>query len=271
MLKITLFFMFTVLAVAGPQDKANDDQQRRAEFTKTMAALRKQPKDYAEFIELIQRALGMLGYGTTFTGRMDGRTIEALREYQRHNNMTVGGSITYDVVRKLLVDGKAAKTEPIPLPPSHTELDQWEKGFVSVSGTWVNDGDSEPAMPRVSQITCYKDGGFCIEAIAMMFMGTLKADSDLLEIERWDDVEIVTKPLQANCTRTITRINLAQALVTSLRSTISTDPSCAAVDKNELHSVLKSGADIYATQLLINNAIREKAIRTGATAVPTER
>ena len=90
---------------------------------------------------------------------------------------------------------------------------------------------------------------------------------DLLEIERWDDVEIVTKPLQANCTRTVTRINRAQKTVTSLRSTISNDPGCSFVEKEELHSVLKSGADVYLKQLITSNAAKEKAIRTGANAV----
>jgi hypothetical protein len=236
-------------------------------FRSILIAAKKDPGQYEELITGVQMILGRLGYGATFSGRLNEPTKLALKEYQRYNRIAQTGELNLETWRRLMSDLTVSTTKPIPLPASQFNGSDWEKGFVSASGSWVNSGDVEPVMPQVSNIICAKGLGYCTESLAILFDGLLKADTNIFEIERWDDFEIVSKPLQSNCTRTVTRLNRSQKLVTSIRSKISDDLSCAAVEGSELHSVLKSGAAVYLVQLNTHNAAEKTSVRSGANAV----
>jgi hypothetical protein len=242
-------------------------QENEQEFQRIVAAAKKDPAQYEELVTGVQMILGRLGYGTTFSGRFNESTKVALKEYQRYNRIARTGELNLETWRRLMSDLTVSTTKPTPLPPSQFNGTDWEKGYVSASGSWVNSGDAEPPMPEVSDITCAKDLGYCTESLAILFEGLLKADTNIFEIERWDQFEIVSKPLQSHCTRTVTRINRSQRLVTSIRSKISDDPSCAAVEGSELYSVLKSGAAVYLAQLSTHNAAEKASIRSGSNAV----
>jgi DUF2075 family protein len=70
-------------------------------------------------------------------------------------------------------------------------------------------------------------------------------DIDTYEIERWDAYEIVTKPVQLECTRYVRRVNRTQKSVTGIRSTISTRNACQGVDSTEMYMVLSDGIQVY--------------------------
>jgi hypothetical protein len=211
-----ILFSFVVLA-----DSPEEEKNLRADFNREFAAAKKDPKQYAELIMGVQLLLAKLGYGTTFTGDLDDYTKRALKEYQRYNGLPVTGEMNFETFQKVNADSVVSSKDAVMLPPSESSLESWDKGYVSVSGTWLNAGEDDIPMPQASQISCFKDLGICLESQAVVFKGMLKADEDLYEIERWDNLEIVTKPIQGTCTRTITRINRSQSLVTSIRSKIS--------------------------------------------------
>lgn len=73
----------------------------------------------------------------------------------------------------------------------------------------------------------------------------LSVDSDLYEIERWDEHELVTKPLQMGCTRYVRRFNRTTNLATGIRGTTSQSGDCKGIDASEKHLVLKRGFDVY--------------------------
>jgi hypothetical protein len=250
--------------------KEPTEAEKRAQFNTEMARIKKDPKDFAEIVTGLQVGLANLGYGTRFTGEVDQATREALKEYQRFSGLKPTGDIDYDTWVKLSED--YPKEPPPVLPVMFVGVDSWEAGFVLAEGTWTSkDTDQEMGLPiQTSRITCYKNSG-CTEAVAMvMYNGgtaSLHVDETEYEIERWDDVEIVTKPLQAQCARTILRVNRTQKLVTSLRSTIKNTGQCENMTKSDWLIELKSGVDVYMKEQKKLSAANRKVTRMGANAV----
>lgn len=84
------------------------------------------------------------------------------------------------------------------LPSLIVMLDGWDAGIVSAQGTWKSDANRvlyPPVFPdKASKIVCYKDLGYCFEAIATLKENLLHADQETLEIERWDQERVITRP-----------------------------------------------------------------------------
>jgi hypothetical protein len=69
-------------------------------------------------------------------------------------------------------------------------------------------------------------------------------DTDVYEIDRWDEHEIQTKPLEFGCVRIIRRVVRLSKSVTGIRSTIRSEGFCSSVDKDELFLKLVDGKEI---------------------------
>lgn len=213
----------------------------------------KNPKQYAETMRLmtqfLQTTLGLFGYGTRTSGEMDETTTKALAEYQKRNGFEPTGLLNVRTQRRLAENYKdAVRTVPV-LPRFHMFTDMWEShGYVSAKGTWTMTNDEIASPLQTTHITCYRESGRCLEAIAKLSEDDpdvfLRLDTEEWEIERWDEHEIVTKPNQYNCARAIRRFNRSQKQVTGIRSTIKTDGSCDATNVKELHMILVDGFTI---------------------------
>lgn len=209
----------------------------------------KKPKEYAEFMDgmlrFVQSALGGFGYRTPISGRLDELTAQALSAYQKRNRLNVSGELDARTVERISEDYKATTKNMTLLPTMHVFTDLWDRdGYASAKGTWTFTNSEISPPTQVTEITCYRDKGQCVEATAKLNDDYLSVESETWEIERWDEHEIVTKPNQYVCVRAIRKINRSQKQVTGLRSTIKTDGSCSGVASEELHMVLVDGFKI---------------------------
>lgn len=102
----------------------------------------------------------------------------------------------------------------------------WDSGWAHAKGTWILDGGKLGMPVQTSNITCIRDVGRCFHATAEVFGSMLVADSDVLEIERWDAHEIVTKPEDAECIRSTIRLNRDSETVSEIQTTIRTSGPC---------------------------------------------
>jgi hypothetical protein len=98
---------------------------------------------------------------------------------------------------------------------------------------------------QTSNITCDRALAVCREARASITRRgatrLLAVDVYTYEIERWNDEEIVTKPLQFGCTGTMHRWIRSARSVTGVRSTTSNEGSCRAFERLETALVLEDG------------------------------
>lgn len=107
--------------------------------------------------------------------------------------------------------------------------------------------DAKIGQPiQTSTITCVKALNHCFAANAILYDAKLlTSDLELLEIERWDQHEIVTKPTDATCARTTTRLSRDQQVVTGVWSTFNT-PKCASLGfaPGDKHLRMVDGTDV---------------------------
>jgi hypothetical protein len=103
----------------------------------------------------------------------------------------------------------------------------WDSGWAHAKGTWILEGGKLGMPVQTSEIRCVRDIGRCFHATAEVFGSMLVSDSDILEIERWDSHEIVTKPQDSECVRSIIRLNRDSQSVSEIQTTIKTTGPCA--------------------------------------------
>jgi hypothetical protein len=190
--------------------------------------------------------LGEAGYGIgPFSGIEDPKTDAALREFQKNNELPVNGdALDMDLVDKLNEFG--GLHDPLQLPPRvSSSFESWEEGFIRVTGTWVGVNDTIGTPVQTSEITCFKSMDICIEAQAKVFDSLLQVSTEFFDIDRWDDKEIVTKPSDKICVRSVTRINRLQKSVTALDSKISDKGLCKDAPAKDLVYVLDDGFSVY--------------------------
>jgi hypothetical protein len=216
---------------------------------------REKPTEYRKMRTTLTAAaqitLAQLGYGTgPFDGILDEKTQSALREYQKNRGLPITGDpLSFETVEQLRADGDAHNYRPTSLPSFHVFTDLWDSGYVSASGTWVISGERLGFPEQTSKINCDRSLRTCTEATAILSGGggdrRLSVDIDTYEIERWDEHDIATKPLQFGCTRYVTRLNRLQKSVTAIRSTTSNDGMCSGTDRAEKYLVLTDGFKVY--------------------------
>jgi hypothetical protein len=255
---LTILLVFSLATVALSQPTTEKGRKERSEYETELQRLKRdKPVEYENTRQMTtlwtQFLLGRLGYGVgPYNGVLDEKTKNALREYQKQRNLPITGDpLSFETFEQTYKDTELLDYEPVNLPRLFVSLDFWQSGYVSGKGTWVLTNEKMGWPEQTTHIQCLRDRRICIEATAVLTgegrNKTVSVDTDVYEIERWDDHEIVTKPREtsAGCVRYVRRFNRVQKSVTGLRSTISTGELCKGVEIKEMHMILSDGFKVY--------------------------
>lgn len=164
-------------------------------------------KLHAQDILDAQETLASFGYGTTFTATMDEKTTEALRAYQEKSGLSVTGDVDTATLRRLTSD-KAELERHIPLGPVYMFNDSGWNEFVTIEGSRFEQGKEPDAKTPVlpTRIECFKSASLCIVA-TQASESSEYIHLEWFEVERWDEYEIVSKPVDLPCGRETMHIN----------------------------------------------------------------
>jgi Putative peptidoglycan binding domain len=199
-----------------------------------------------------QMTLGRLGFGPAkFSGILDSATAAAVRLYERTRKLPVTGDpLTPVTFRQLNSDMDwVAESEQRPDLGSKTFF--WSDDGVIAEGPWLLDG--EPRTYMVARVRCERQWAECRLAWARLGRGFLTSRAlqiltESFEVERWDDAEITSRPLDYPCTRYVLRINRVQETVVMNRSTLSTRNACTHIEARDLATRLVRPDEWPATQ-----------------------
>jgi peptidoglycan hydrolase-like protein with peptidoglycan-binding domain len=214
-----------LLLIAAPAAAANATEPTAADVKKFDAEIatmrREQPDQYRGLVWVVQMALGAFGFGTgPFDGVLDAKTQAAIRQYQRIRQLPQTGDLDFKTVSSITDDHETlVRKYPPYLPHLYIHTEGWDQGYTSARGTWTIVGERLAGIPvQTSQIQCNKARGVCIEATAELSSNVLIVDTIVHPIERWDQHEITTKPVEsALCVRYSLRIGRREKTVTGLR------------------------------------------------------
>jgi len=235
-----------------------DNKSDKAKYQEGIEQIKKEnPTDY-EKLKLLynfqaELLLTSLGYGIDpIDGILDDKLKNALKIYEKKRNIPVTGDpLSYETMNQIDADRTTMDFDPVLLPSLSVYTDTWDKGYLIAKGTWVLSNDQMLWPEQTTQIECNRDKNSCTEVTASIsrFGGSpsLVLELNSYEIERWDNYEIVTKPVETalGCVRYIRRINRLQKSVTGIRSTISKESFCSEVESKELYMTLNNGIDVY--------------------------
>jgi Putative peptidoglycan binding domain len=160
------------------QRESAEKKKQRTDYMNELEKMRREdPAKYEQYRKTVtlslQMFLGEAGFGIgPFSGVMDTKTENALRQYQKDSGLPANGDVLdMDLVDRLTQDQKDVH-EPVMLPPKFANFDGvagltgWDEGFVTASGTWVMLNDKIGSPLQTSKITCIRDQGQCIESRA---------------------------------------------------------------------------------------------------------
>ena len=216
---------------------------------KDLEALRTRPEEYRVLVLGVQIFLGRFGYGTgPYTGKMDDKTQDALRAYQRHAGLQETGDINYHTLTRLTNDNKALD-QPLPfLPPAAFHLDQWDTA-VQVQGTWARKSGPTDDAIHTSRIYCFREQRNCIESTALLLSGNvpiLDVLTHVYAIKEWDEEKLLSKPYDGEpCTTSIIRINREGKSVTRFTAYKEGKGVCAKVKTEDVQYQLVPGPQVY--------------------------
>ena len=213
-------------------------------------------------------ALARMGY---LQGPFSGEATSALRAavstYESDRRLPITGDpLSARTFDQLGADIKNLSHEPVGVPSSTFVDSYWDDGHASSTGTWMIENDEVAFPEQATRVTCERDRKECIEFTAVLvdtsFGGhTLSIDTTRYEIERWDRVEIVSRPRHAVCARNVLRLNRVQKSVTAVRSTISTDGPCKGMALGDSSSRLVNGSELFDNALHERRAQEEQLLR----------
>lgn len=209
----------------------------------------KNDKDFPAILAILQGFLWTRGYfgDVPISGKLDERTKQALKEYQKRRGLEITADINPETLEKIFSDINVVDTPIVDIGNRfNLFIDYWDS-YIGASGTWVFEDGTEQSMPlQTSQIICSREKWFCSIATARIGIGgMLQIDNDIYEIERWDNRELLTKPLDFACVRYVLRINRISKTVKLLRTTISDKDMCKGVDKRDFVLKLSDGFDVW--------------------------
>jgi hypothetical protein len=218
----------------------------------------KKDKGFPIVIIMLQTFLWEQGYfgDIPISGNLDERTKQAIQKYQKHRGLEVTGDINAETFEKIFSDMKVVNTPIIDIGIGHNLFTKFWDSYITASGTWVFEDGTEQGMPlQKSKIVCSRDKGICSVATTRVGVGgQLQVDNDIYEIERWDNNELVTKPLDFMCVRYVLRINRLQKTVKLFRTTISYEDTCKGVEKRDYTLKLVDSFEVWNK---INNKKKE--------------
>ncbi|MBY0507898.1 MAG: peptidoglycan-binding protein [Bryobacteraceae bacterium] len=244
------------LSIVGAQPVGGDKRlEEKNKFNRDLANLKRtKPAEYEKMRSLMtvlaESLLARLGYGIgPLVGTLDEKGQNALGAYEKSRGLPVTRNpLSFETMEKIAADVARLDADVLRLPSLSVSIRSWDYGFVRANGTWTISGDKMADPVQTTEITCSKESGTCREATAKILgdSGTrsLYVDTDIYEIASWDEKEIVTKPLEFDCTQYIRRISRTQKSVTGIRSTISREGTCASVANMDLFLVLVDGSKL---------------------------
>lgn len=197
------------------------------------------------FVLGIQLDLARLGYFLRpFSGELDRRTFDALRKYKSDSGLPPGEAVLDEAVYRRLDEDLQAFVEPPGLMPY---LFTDDGRFVYVAGTWQGQGMKIAHASQTTQLQCYRDGMFCVEATASVDDDGSPLFVDLIvhTIDTWGDREITTVPDRAACAYSVLKLNRATSRVSRTRTTTSTEGLCRSMEADDFHVHLVDGEEVW--------------------------
>ena len=268
----------TALIAMGTAMSQTDE--RSAYYRGLQKLIQEKPAEYEKqrrmFTLVTQMLLGRLGYDVgPFDGQIGQRTQNALGLYQENRGLPVTlDPLSFETNKQISADFAALEQHAVDLPALLISTAAWDDGYVFAEGTWAIRGGDMAWPEQTSKINCFRDLGICIEATATIessALGTgewhLVLDLHTYRVERWNAVEIVTKPRhESPCVQHVRHFRRLQKSITGLRGPFSKDRRCdgmperqlALVDGLELSQKLKKKrGETWRSLALISPGIRE--------------
>ena len=200
-LALCLLLLFT-LGVATPRA---DESKRYYQGLEKLK--REKPVEYENqrrmFTLVTQMLLGRIGYDVgPFDGQLGRRTRSALGLYQEKRGLPVTlDPLSFETNKQISADFAALEQHTVVLPKLLISTDAWDDGYVFAEGTWAVSGEDMVWPEQTSKINCIRDLGICLEATATIESSApgigewhLALELHTYQIERWNAVELVTKP-----------------------------------------------------------------------------
>ena len=236
-------------------ESPNSANQAKAEHEQDIAKMKvKDPKGYDRLYKQglvnTKMLLGRLGYDVgPFDLALDSRVTAAIKSYERNRGIPITGNpLAFETFLQVSKDLTLVNTSHA-YPGSFSFSDLfWDAGTVIAQGTWIIVGDSQAEPEQNTRIYCERAHGKCYASSAIKGGGDasyIRSDLDIYHIARWDNVEIVSEPLDFTCARYVLRINRLQKSVTGTRSKISNSNDCKALGNSELTLKLANGDDVF--------------------------
>ena len=204
------------------------------------------------FTLVTQMLLGRLGYDVgPFDGQIGQRTQAAVGLYQKNRGLPVTlDPLSFETNKQISADFAALEQHAVDLPALLISTAAWDDGYVFAEGTWAVKGEDLAWPEQTSKINCFRNLGICIEATATIessALGTgerhLVLDLHTYQVERWNAVELVTKPRhQSPCVQDVRRFRRLQKSVTGVRGPVTRDSGCEGRAKLDL--VLMEGLEL---------------------------
>lgn len=135
---------------------------------------------------------------------------------------------------------------PIDLSP-FSNVNVVDDKYVSASGTWVIEGDSQAYPLQTTEIICERELMRCTSATAQIMGRGLHVNLDTYEVVEWEKTHIVFVDTAPTCATYVFTIDFPTKAVSGLRKKKPSGPSvsagCNTLDK-ELRLSLRTGFNV---------------------------
>ena len=223
MMKILLGLIFFIVALVGAESQplALPPPEPEPSTTERGAseALSHPPIPEDMKIEMAQMALGAFGIGSgPFDGTWTLQTQRARNAYQRIRGLPLTDDLNWSTFESLSKDLEEWRTPLVTPPLMQIAFSEWEKGNVSVSGTWMPDKTEGWNVSQVSSLVCWRDWNLCIEATAEYHHPSrIGVSQRFYVIDHWNETEIETVKEQNKCPVSALHIERSTEAVTATR------------------------------------------------------
>jgi peptidoglycan hydrolase-like protein with peptidoglycan-binding domain len=171
-------------------------------------------------VSMTQMALGTFGIGSgPFDGVLTPETQHAIQAYQKIRGLSPTEGIDL-ITFKTLMDDFEEWRRPSLFPSSMViAFSEWEKGYISVSGTWMSEEAAEWNLNQVTSLFCWRDWKLCVEATAESGNNarSIGVSQRTYVIDDWNETEIVTAKERDKCPVSTVHIVRSTQAVTGAR------------------------------------------------------
>jgi hypothetical protein len=234
------------------------------------------PQQYSSMRALyilgVQVSLNLLGFRAgTATGALDSETVNAVRRFEAANGIPVTGCLTAATTSSRL-NRQADKIKAVfsrpPVGMRFITFASWDNGYAKVEGPWLSGRDSTRGWVSID---CFRPGE-CTVASTFLGGDNYPVPSiDHFEIEEWDSLEILSKPLDFPCERQRLRLNRVQESVSITSSPRGrTCELTQGLSPQLQHGLVPQGDEVWhlASQQEVDSLNRRETIRHFETLAP---